>query len=146
MCEGSHFACTPHLIQFGNVGHFPRVEEPRQGQSRTHRLARIPSSLFHNRYDADVILANRDDTSIRWQSNRLRAHKGHSRGRAEHILLDPFNVRIEEPFQKENRQRGAVSRHRKLRGKTDRSQSVQVLSVGVLLPVLSGNLYNLVFK
>lgn len=125
-----------------NVRHISWAQEPGQGQPCPHRFARLSAALFNYRHDANVILVDRHHTPVRGQPHRLRSHQRHSRGRAQHLLLDPFDVRPEESVQEEDWQRGAVSGHRKFRGQIARSQIVQILSVGVLLPFLSGNLFD----
>lgn len=122
-----------------NVRHIPWAKKLGQGQPCAYRFARLSAPLFNHRYDVNVIFIDRNNPPICRQSDRLRTHKGHSRGRAQHILLDSFNVRTEEFVQKKDWQRSSVSGYRQFRRQTARSKSVQVLSVGVLLSLLSGN-------
>lgn len=69
----------------------------------------------------------------------MRPHKRYSRRRAQHLLLDTQYVRAQEHVPQEARQGSAVPWRRKQRRQTRRPQGVQVLPVGLLLPVFSGN-------
>lgn len=84
------------LTRSYDVRHISRSQESCQGQPRAHRCARFPAALLDHRDDADVVFANRHHASVRRQPDRLCAHKRHSRGRPQHILLDPLDVRAKK--------------------------------------------------
>lgn len=130
-----------------NVRRLSRPKESDKGELCSYRFTSVQTALLYNCDPAHLVQFDRDYETVRGQSHRLHSHEGHSRRRPEHLLLDTFHVHAEELLQQEGRSGGPLpgyreqSRERK-RGH-DGSQDLQILPVGVLLSVFSGECFSL---
>ncbi|XP_054016119.1 uncharacterized protein LOC128896721 isoform X2 [Hylaeus anthracinus] len=126
------------LIQ--NAGHISRLEEPDQDFSRSHRHSSLQAALQHDCHPADRVLVDRHHATVRGESYRLHSQQGSARGRVEHLLLDPQHLHDHRRLQEARGFRGALPWRRQLKVPSrEREEGVQVLSVGLLHAVSSGD-------
>ena len=74
------------------------------------------------------------------QPHRLCSHQGHSRGRVEHVLLDPLHLHHPQRLLEADRDRCGSSRHRQ-NHRPRGAALCPLLPVGLLLPLLPGRIY-----
>ena len=120
-----------------HVGRIPRAQGPGEDQPGHHRLLNFQTPLLSVSEFPISFLPYSDHTAVCGQSHRLCPHQRHTGGCVEHILLDPLHIHNPKCLLEADRDRCGSSRNRQNCG--SRGAAIcQILSMGVLLPILPG--------
>ena len=120
-----------------HAGRLPGPEGPRQDQPCDNRLFHLSPALLGERELPLGLLAHCDHASVRGQPHRLCSHQRHSRGCAQHLLLDTLHIHYPQCILEAHRDRRGTPRNRQ-NHRPRRKKICQVLPVGLLLSLLPG--------
>ena len=120
-----------------DVGRVPGTEELGQDQPCPHWQHHLSPTLHIYCHVPAGVLADSHHPSVCRKPNRLCSHKGHPRGCAQYLLLDPLNVHNTQCLLEAYRHWCGTPGHWQDNGPWWASLP-QVLPVGLLLPLLSG--------